>query len=98
LKGKTEGGHIGMKEGDCLSCHFPHFSNTELLLLQEGPALCLGCHSPDSEASRNSHRGSMRKIKECLGCHEPHVTEGSGLLKKIRHAPFREGNCEACHK
>jgi predicted CXXCH cytochrome family protein len=91
-------GHIAMEEGDCLTCHVSHYSSSSYLLKDSDPSLCLKCHSADTEQLLKVHRTSLDEIDKCMSCHEPHVTEGSGMLKKVLHEPFNRGNCEACHE
>ncbi|MEK6816656.1 MAG: cytochrome c3 family protein, partial [Nanoarchaeota archaeon] len=89
-------GHMDL---DCLNCHASHYADLKGLLSAQDPALCIKCHSADTERLLKAHINPVANIKRCLSCHEPHVTEKRGLLKKIKHAPFdKEGGCKACHE
>jgi predicted CXXCH cytochrome family protein len=74
----------------CTSCHDPHRSSEEHLLLpnRHRPLAfgrCDPCHRFD---------GSLHKPVPglCLGCHA-----GEQFTRRIAHAPVKRGECLACH-
>jgi predicted CXXCH cytochrome family protein len=103
--------HEPVASGDCESCHQDHGTDNKLLLTDEVPTLCYGCHDQASKTTKHSpvDEGS------CLDCHQVHNSEGSGLLvkavpdlcsdchdamgsKKSVHQPVAEGGCLDCHQ
>jgi predicted CXXCH cytochrome family protein len=91
-------GHLKLEDGSCLSCHKPHYAALNKLLNEEDPALCSKCHSVNTEKLLMAHRQPINEISRCTSCHESHVTEGKGMLKRVRHEPFGHGKCEDCHE
>ena len=41
--------------GDCLSCHDPHTSEQQTLLVSDGNNLCFNCHEDTSKMIRFPH-------------------------------------------
>jgi predicted CXXCH cytochrome family protein len=62
-------------ENDCRSCHAPHSSGVQGLLLKSVPDLCLDCHA--REAVEKQHGG----IADCRTCHNPHESDTAALLE-----------------
>lgn len=89
--------HTPVKQGMCLKCHVPHYANIESLLAGKGATLCKGCHNINNPAMADAHSGIAINKADCTGCHEAHSAENRGLMHKILHAPFKEGNCKRCH-
>jgi predicted CXXCH cytochrome family protein len=85
--------HSPFKKGQCGACHLAHGSDTLQLLKAEDERLCLPCHSVDSV--RGSHPFTV-KIKGCLTCHDPHGGDAKSMLRKVLHAPYKQG-CDRCH-
>ncbi|NOY06867.1 MAG: hypothetical protein GXO82_09600 [Chlorobi bacterium] len=84
--------HSPFEEGDCLTCHSPHSSNTPKLLLAKTPGdLCNTCHDVDDE-EKSSRHPPMRRGK-CVECHDPHQSAQPSLLKV--GIPYL---CFVCHK
>ncbi len=70
--------HTPVDQGMCTSCHDPHASKQEKLLLESKTELCAGCHE-DQAKSENPH-GPVA-AGECMECHEPHEADAKNLLK-----------------
>jgi predicted CXXCH cytochrome family protein len=88
--------HEPVKAGRCETCHNPHASSADNLLKREEAPLCLSCHKITPEFSAN-HRGFDPASATCSACHDPHASAEAGLIMKNKHAPFAEGDCNACH-
>jgi predicted CXXCH cytochrome family protein len=74
----------------CLSCHDPHRSASESLLVpnRHRPLAfgrCDPCHRYDGKLHKPV--GQL-----CLGCHA-----GEEFSRKVGHAPVKRGDCLACH-
>jgi predicted CXXCH cytochrome family protein len=94
---KDEFQHAPAKERMCLKCHVPHYANIENLLTGKGVSLCKGCHNLNNPAMADAHSGIAINKTDCIGCHETHSAENKGLMHKVLHPPFKEGNCKKCH-
>ena len=74
----------------CTSCHDPHRSSEEHLLLpnRHRPLAfgrCDSCHRYDGKL--------LKPVRElCLGCHG-----GQEFTRRIVHGPVKRGECLACH-
>ncbi len=107
-KGKI---HNPVAEGDCSSCHEDHGDKNKLVLSEEVPQLCYGCH----DEYKLAHKHSPVADGNCLDCHQVHNSEVPGLLvkavpelcadchdamgtKKSVHQPVADGSCLDCHK
>ncbi len=90
--------HKPAKDGACLKCHVPHYGDIEGLLALAGAGLCKDCHSLDDAAMGDAHHGIAIGRADCTGCHEAHSAENQGLIHKVMHPPFKDGQCEACHE
>ena len=55
---------------DCTSCHQPHGSAQEALLVQAGEALCASCHD-GADGFAASHGGFSVAGASCTSCHAP---------------------------
>lgn len=81
---------------DCTSCHKPHASDQEHLLNAPVREVCAGCHS--AEDVNKGHPIPVSRA-DCLSCHLPHGGDAKGFLAgSVRHAPFEEKSCDACHR
>lgn len=77
------------KAGQCMTCHFPHASQSIRLLRQDVPNLCFSCH----DFLNVSGMGNMADLRkkpyqmppfaggQCLMCHYPHGTDNPRLLR-----------------
>jgi predicted CXXCH cytochrome family protein len=90
-KGRKQA-HGPVASGNCAACHNAHTSEFPKLLVNEGRALCLGCHKEMAQ--------QMQKVKslhkpvegDCLQCHEAHA---SSQIKQLKAAPL--DLCVSCH-
>lgn len=83
--------HQPVETGDCGSCHDPHQSdNNKMLLLKTGKDLCFDCHENFLEKGKVKHQPAENG--ECLSCHNPHATDQKKLLTKSAPAL-----CWDCH-
>jgi predicted CXXCH cytochrome family protein len=60
------------------------------------PQLCFKCHK-QGDAFASAHQGRQISDANCVSCHAPHASNGKGLLRQNKHAPFAAGNCARCH-
>ncbi len=82
--------HAPAKEGECLSCHDPHSSDSRnLLKTEKGKSLCLNCH--DVAGKDMIVHGPVLK-NECSTCHEPHNSKFAKLLRNDE-----DKLCLSCH-
>lgn len=71
--------HQPVESGDCKSCHDPHQSDkNKMLLLKTGKALCFDCHDNFLEKAKFKHDVA----DDCATCHNPHQSGESKLLLK----------------
>jgi len=96
LQDKFARKHAPFAKGQCNACHDPHAANDYRLIKKSDPALCLGCHT-QRERLQKKHLGRSPQSMECLDCHNPHGGDKRTLLRKVRHQPFADGDCRACH-
>ena len=75
----------------CFSCHDPHGSGNDALLLKPGSRMCLECHG---ERSPNGPRGSIEEHthhkagspgSDCLACHMPRIAKEIGTFAVHSH-------------
>ena len=90
IKKQNKSEHAPFMNGECLTCHNPHGSNTKGLLKQnDGKVICTLCHE-FSGAGVNMHRPAEKG--ECIKCHEPHGSAQDNLLKSDE-----KSLCYTCH-
>jgi len=93
--GTLESPHAAVLDG-CTSCHSPHASDHESLLVASDNALCFSCHDVDETDDR--HQLPVRR-SDCTGCHAPHGSDATAMLAgRHQHPPFAEGSCDGCHR
>lgn len=68
----------GNRRAGCLSCHDPHMSNQQPLLVAAIPGLCAQCHGDVVEAVRADTGHAVGE--ECTACHLPHSSAEPHLL------------------
>ncbi len=90
--------HDPFKENDCLSCHQEHGEKGELLLAEEGNALCASCHEAGEDDFKKAHRQIDVSRAPCNSCHNPHASEKVKLLRSDIHRPLAYGECQECHR
>lgn len=72
--------HGPVANGWCTSCHNPHKTKRQYMLLQENNvAMCGQCHSPQS--LRHTPRHAANPATECTDCHNPHAGRSRLLLR-----------------
>ena len=62
--------HEPAESGHCTSCHSPHASENNKLLLKNGRQLCLTCHNSAEVLTQKVHQDE--KTRDCIACHNPH--------------------------
>ncbi|MCM2268493.1 MAG: cytochrome c3 family protein [Thermoanaerobaculia bacterium] len=90
LRAKVQ--HPPAAGGDCASCHNPHVSRFDKLLLERPGPLCASCH--DGLTAELGRRVVHAPVVEgrCADCHAPHGSAFAGLLSR----PAGE-LCQSCH-
>lgn len=94
-RGSLQKPHAPVVE-DCTSCHDPHASSEEQLLLQAAKQLCSSCHEAgDTDAV---HPIPVSR-SDCRTCHASHGSDNDHMLDgQVLHVPFAEGSCDGCHR
>ncbi len=96
--------HTPVEAGMCTGCHNPHSSENEHLLVNEGNALCLGCHAGVAESphvtSGHPLEGGDDPVRKgqpfgCVSCHRPHSSEWPTLFRYEAADSFTF--CTNCH-
>ena len=65
----------------CFDCHQVHSNEHESNLIQEGNALCLGCHNKNNPAGlkgtvpEHTHHAANSRGSDCIACHMPHIEQ-----------------------
>jgi len=88
--GQAKFKHAPAAEGECLSCHKPHSSTNQFLLVKTGSGLCFDCHDDPTKGLAFKH--SPAESGECLECHSPHGSNEEHLL--LKHG---QDVCYKCH-
>ncbi len=85
--------HPPAAEGNCLTCHDPHGTDHEGLLVTDAGSLCLGCHEPvrTQLGARVAHEPAASG--RCVSCHEPH-----GSVDEHLTVANLGGACLSCHQ
>lgn len=86
-------GHEAARQS-CVSCHNPHNSQFQKLLVEEAGALCLSCHEDIKARAAQSKvtHGALSTDAKCMNCHDPHAAPVENLLTRL---PF--DLCVNCH-
>jgi predicted CXXCH cytochrome family protein len=74
--------HGPVQGGFCTSCHSPHSSSENALLLKPGKEICAICHNSTNLSSIPVH--GLDKVESCLDCHNPHGGESNLLMRSKR--------------
>jgi predicted CXXCH cytochrome family protein len=71
--------HGPVASGKCVSCHSPHLSKNDHLLIRTKQALCLYCHDSKKVMAADAHTdiGDFA----CTECHNPHGGEDRYVLR-----------------
>lgn len=94
----TGAGHQPAVEGECLSCHDPHFADqSKIVQASWGKDLCGQCHDVEAETLKSSHQDVLPGDQSCKSCHNPHGGPDKTLTHPIKHEPFSDGDCSVCH-
>lgn len=82
----------------CTTCHSPHSSDNEFVLVSPVKTLCLTCHDVSAENVRKGHGGIIVRETDCTACHAPHGSDKDKLLLEAKvHPSFEPGGCDTCH-
>jgi predicted CXXCH cytochrome family protein len=82
--------HAPVGLGQCTSCHNPHASPSEKLVLDQVPSLCFRCHLKSKfEGKEVVHVPVIGGM--CLVCHEPHQSDTKKIL--VQKLPDLCFNC-----
>jgi len=110
LSEKKQYAHGPAASGYCTSCHNPHRSKEETLLVSTGQELCLNCHEKKGILQNKVHSGIGEK--NCAECHNPHGSQTRHLLQPglcvnchetlemsydYVHGPVAGEHCDVCH-
>ncbi|HET6350024.1 MAG TPA: cytochrome c3 family protein [Candidatus Krumholzibacteria bacterium] len=79
----------------CLTCHDPHRSHVEKLLLKPQDELCRSCH--EKLPQKASFQGAMHPPfaeGKCTSCHDPHGGGGAHHLAQASSSKL----CGSCHE
>lgn len=98
--------HQPAQQGKCISCHSPHASDSEKLLLRQGEKLCLGCHTEMAEQfSTAEYIHGAIEDSGCLACHLAHGSDNPAMGKEPFpdkfYIDYKEGIfnlCFGCHE
>jgi DmsE family decaheme c-type cytochrome len=91
----AESAHSSSDVG-CLDCHDPHHAKEkQLLLVQNQPQLCYGCHtSAKADFAKPFHHRVNEGLVQCSDCHNPH---GTATVRQLRALPSGDFICYKCH-
>ena len=81
FRGKTAHGPVAA--GKCTGCHDPHSSENPRLLKKAGVELCFSCHAAQQKDAKGRTLPPSKRLFEDKNM--------------VRHPPFGEGDCGACH-
>jgi len=89
--------HKATQQG-CNTCHNPHLSSYDKLLLSPVAELCQNCHPINKPLLEKHYNQNINKTN-CANCHNPHGSSNAFLIKEAnQHNPFQERQCDACHE
>lgn len=81
----------------CTTCHDPHLSDVDKLLVAAVPELCTTCH--EASGLQAAHGGQVTERTDCRACHAPHGAATPHMFVGTHlHPPFADKTCEACHR
>ncbi len=75
----------------CTTCHNPHQSNFEKILLKDVPGLCYDCHNESKFRGKVVHVPVAKGL--CISCHRPHSSNFNNIL--VSDPPQL---CYGCHE
>lgn len=79
------------EDNGCVNCHAPHAGFTSNLLIKDGVATCLNCHSGREFEGEFQHKVAF---ESCTNCHDVHSADYKGLLS----TPDINELCMTCHE
>jgi predicted CXXCH cytochrome family protein len=65
--------HAPVRQGRCVSCHSPHASPRQHLLLETGVRLCERCHDRRRDRWKKIHADAGAEGMDCTDCHDAHM-------------------------
>ncbi len=71
--------HGPVEVGYCSSCHDPHGSRNNKMLILPGNDMCYYCHNTSNIISPELHK--LDSNSKCISCHNPHGSNNKYLLK-----------------
>lgn len=71
--------HGPVAVGFCNTCHEPHESENEFLLISTSHDICFKCHSREDILFTPYHKTSLDEL--CVKCHDPHGSSDRWFLK-----------------
>ena len=86
--------------GSCVTCHDPHASAEQAVLLKPSMDLCLACHNQELRSNdaqvadigktlqANPHHHGPIQSKDCAACHNPHGSAGRDLFARAYPETF----------
>jgi predicted CXXCH cytochrome family protein len=105
--------HTAVKNGMCTSCHDPHSSAQQKLLVTKPDGICATCH-PDKTDFKYMHGPAA--AGDCLTCHNPHESDNKAqtlksgadicfschvdlqnVMQKADVHPAMKNGCTSCH-
>jgi predicted CXXCH cytochrome family protein len=90
--------HAPAQQGQCLHCHSAHMSSRPELLNRPANQLCFSCHDLTPQELAIYHGGIAPGAESCLTCHDSHGGPDRSLTFPVKHEPFAQKDCAACHK
>ncbi len=97
--------HGPVAAGACTVCHQPHTGERKNLLVAEGNALCLLCHTQMQDAMAKAKFKHEAVEQDCMSCHDPHASDYPMMVKQAPvelctkcHEPVKQAALAATHK
>jgi predicted CXXCH cytochrome family protein len=85
--------HGPVAAGACGTCHHPHSGKNPKLLVEQGRALCMMCHTEMDEQLRKVKFVHEAVKKDCNDCHDAHA---SPYVMQVKQPPLEL--CTSCHQ
>lgn len=97
--------HGPVAAGACTVCHKAHTGEHKNLLVAEGNALCLTCHTQMQESMTKAKFKHKAVEQDCMSCHDPHASKFPMMVKEAPvelctkcHEPVKQAALSATHK
>jgi DmsE family decaheme c-type cytochrome len=79
----------------CTTCHSPHHSTLEYLLVKKQTPLCFSCHAEQkADFQKPFHHRVEEGLIKCSDCHNAH---GAARDRQLRSTPDQDMVCLKCH-